>query len=112
MKRYFYSIENDNVIPIETVNKFYHENLENGSIPGNETFDYFLQSCMYWNNGDLMPIIDKLSELHKRLKTVLHLAEMSAPFDKSGLFRVGICHDYDDEVDTLQAQIKELEKYW
>lgn len=54
-------------------------------------FDYFLAGCMYWNNGSLVPLNEKIARLQKRLDRYGNSLEQ-------------------DEIDELTQEINDYKK--
>lgn len=63
MKKLYWNNELDKVETLETIRTDYY-NLFNDQ---NESFEYYLSGCMYWNNGALTPLDEKIERLQERL---------------------------------------------
>lgn len=61
--KYYYSIEDDRNLTEDDVRSAYEICKRYGSIPDDESFDYFVDGCMSYNNGDLRYVGESLPVL-------------------------------------------------
>lgn len=99
MSKYFHSNEMDEVVSLDRIRSEFEQFQSEGEYL-DEPFDYYLEGCMYWNNGDLTPLTEYSDHLKRRLHQVLTFIRDECEREY-----------YEDEIDTLTAQIKELEQY-
>lgn len=62
MSKLYWNSEADTVETLEKIRSAYDL-----FSPEYESFDYFLSACMYWNNGALVPLNEKIDRLQRRL---------------------------------------------
>ena len=98
--KYYHSNEWDEVVTIDRVRSEF-EQFQSEGYYLDESFDYYLEGCMEWNNGDLTPLAQYVDELKHRLRKVIRWMNDDA----------GNREDYEDEMETLTAIITELEQY-
>lgn len=98
--KYYHSNEWDEVLSIDRVREIFEELKSEGYLT-DESFEYYLEGCMEWNNGDLTPLPQYIGELKYRLRKVLSWMRSD----------MGYREDLEEEAETLTAQIVELEKY-
>lgn len=111
MKRYYYSNEQSKIVSIDEVKQEFTQFQLEGEYT-DISFEYYLQGCMYYNNGDLTPVIDKIFALKKKLAK---LYEASWRYGKSSFngIIIDIRSDiYDDEINELKEQIAYFEQYY
>ena len=99
MIKYYHSNEWDEVVSIDLIRSEYEMFQSEGEyldVP----FDQYLEGSMYWNNGDLTPLTEYSNALKHRLRQLLTFIRDDCEREY-----------YEDEIDTLTAQIKELEQY-
>ena len=97
--KYYHSIETGEVVSLARVREEFDRFQLDGEYIG-ESFDYYLEGCMYWNNGDLIPLAEYSNRLKSRLRKVLSFIRNESDREY-----------YEDEIESLTAEITELEKY-
>ena len=97
--KYYHCNETDEVISLARV----REEFDQFQLEGyylDDSFDTYLEGCMYWNNGELTPLTEYSDNLKRRLRKLL-------------IFIRDDCEReyYEDEINDLTEQIAELGKY-
>ena len=67
---------------------------------GHESFSEYLESCMYYNNGSLIPLPEKIDELKRELARMEYTS-----------IRCGFPEEYREEIGMLRGEIKQLSEY-
>lgn len=93
--KYYHVNETDAVISIDTLKRDYYDVFGEDY----ETFDDYLNACMYYNNGELTPIEDKLTQIKRELNRKLALADAYG------------WDEYADELTELLAEMHRFSKY-
>lgn len=95
MKQYYYNSEIDEIQSIDTVRTDYYDVFGQDY----DTFEQYLSACMYYNNGVLHDVTDKLRDVKRELNRKLALAR------KYGY------DEYEDEILSLIEQMDTFSKY-
>ena len=96
--KYYHSNEWDTVISIDRVRSEFLQFQAEGYYL-DEPFDYYLEGCMAYNNGDLTPLPEYIAGLKRKLRKVLtFIRDECAP-------------EYFEDINELSARIAELERY-
>lgn len=95
MTKYYWNSEMDAVESVESIRADYYD------LFGNDynSFDEYLSACMYFNNGVLHDVRDRLKEVKEVLNEKLMLAK------KYGM------DEYEDEILTLLEDMDKLSRY-
>ena len=91
----YYSTEYDEVITEDNLREYWTE-----FSPEYETFSDYVSACMWYNNGNLIPLETKIDSLKKLL------ARAEYNVDK-----YGCPEEYADEIEQLNAEINMLSEY-
>ena len=108
--RYFYSNEQDRILSLDEIREEFEEFQQEGYYT-DEPFQYYLQNCMYWNNGDLTPIIDRYDSLRKKLAKVENLAWSKGNKGKYGIIIIEPSTEFDEWINEIKLKITELVPY-
>ena len=100
MSKYFHSNEWDDVVSIERVRREYDAFQLDGYYL-DEPFEYYLENCMSWNNGDLTPLRDYIESLTRRLQVVIRYY----------MEDIGDRELYEEQINELTLQIEQLKQY-
>ena len=100
MSTYYYSTEWGDVVTLDRVRSEF-ETFQSEGYYLDESFDCYLEGCMWYNNGDLTPLSDYIDGLKHRLRTAVRFAHTD-PKNRE---------DYDDDIAELTARITKLEQY-
>ena len=95
MSKYYYNSEMDEIESLDTIRSDYYD------VFGNEydTFEDYLSACMYYNNGVLTDVTDKLRDIKRELNRKLELAR------KYGY------DEYEDEILALLERMDMFSRY-
>ena len=93
---YYWNNETDAIETTKTIRESYEEFRNDW-----ETFDEYLNGCMWWNNGALTPLRDYITNLKHRRDRIERLMSNDTEYLEM----------YDDEYTALTALIAELETY-
>lgn len=95
MTKYYWNNETDDIENVDTIRSDYYEVFGQDY----DTFDDYLNACMSWNNGALVPVPVRLKDVKRRLNEKLMLAR------KYGY------EEYADELADLLAEMDRLSRY-
>ena len=93
--KYYHVNETDEIISTDTLRSDYYETFENDY----QTFDDYVKACMWYNNGELTPVEDKLTQIKRELNRTLSLADAYG------------WDEYADELTELLAEMHRFSKY-
>lgn len=97
--KYYHCNETDEVISLDRVREEFDQFQSEGYYP-DDSFDTYLEGCMYWNNGELTPLTEYSDNLKRRLRKLLTFIRDDCEREY-----------YEDEINDLTEQITELEQY-
>lgn len=95
---YYYCNETDDVVSTDDMRKIYESERASGNSFMMDSFESFMECCMWYNNGELTPLADHVTALRKRLNSLERLALAS-----------GYPAEYDDDVTALRDEIRHYE---
>lgn len=67
---------------------------------GHESFSDYLESCMYYNNGSLIPLPEKIDGLKRELARMEYTS-----------IHCGYPEEYREEIGMLREEIRQLSEY-
>lgn len=90
--KYYHVNETDEIISTDTLRSDYYETFADDY----QTFDDYVKACMWYNNGELTPVEDKLTAVKRELNRKLAFADT---------------YGYDEYADELTELLAELHRY-
>lgn len=107
MTAYYHEVETDTIVSVDTIREEYErfkaEGVEYWDM--SQPFEHYLEGCMYYNNGSLIPVDYELKRVKNRINRIYAMCRNS---------KTESLEYYDDELVNLLADMhryKFPEKY-